>query len=734
MRSFDDSYFVVMHLQFGRMLAYSRGPGQRQIVSWESLEPAAIGKFVRQIATAMPGVNDYVHLMTGSLLELEPGAELAELREFNERVSAHIHVYSHGGNEARIDLWPPALPTVPQLYRFPRLSSRTEFFRETFLPQGIAENPAVAKKLYLPAPWQDPEMLGQAILNAFRYGAEPYDKKFVSIFRPRKPQGRDRIHRIALEGKTHALPKTNPNGRNYDPIDPQGKSPLMLGAANGHRELAERLLSLGASINLQDEAGYSPLHHASEGGHTAVVELLLESGADVEAIDRDGRSPLHTAAQHGRLEALESLLRAGGNPGLHDTEYENTPLHLAARGNHHQLMQALLQRGAYINALNEAGRTPLHVAAAHGHLEMVQELIAAGADVDYRDHDGETPLFRTVFFQHLECMAHLIDHSASVDARDNWGRTPLHVAAGMNRNLVARLLIGAKANLEARDEEGLTALDLAMVDIHRDAGSYILEHNSEVVEELLVGGASIDPSRIPVQDRHNLWPQFTPSHLTDSTGNLDLNALPELPSRFETALQEKTAISSDFSYTGSNGMALLKDAIRKQMNELLERLLAAGMLQHKAFTDSDTLLNVALSAENDEAVELLVEHGADVNYNPYAIDGPWIRYSNYSYGNSIDIAIGRGNARIVRFLLRSGAEPPLSKEEIGTTWPPFTIRDKEGHWESVRHPLESCPYDAIDDIVEVFNDFGLPLMEEEALDQLRKVRKKQLLDRERRGR
>lgn len=65
-----------------------------------------------------------------------------------------------------------------------------------------------------------------------------------------------------------------------------------------------------------------------------------------------------------------------------------------------EMVQFLIQKGANVNAKNEAGEAPLHIlATVRGHnvkpfLESIQLLLENGADVNSKDSKGRTPLSR----------------------------------------------------------------------------------------------------------------------------------------------------------------------------------------------------------------------------------------------------------------------------------------------------------------------------------------------------
>jgi ankyrin repeat protein len=78
-----------------------------------------------------------------------------------------------------------------------------------------------------------------------------------------------------------------------------------------------------------------------------------------------------------------------------------------------------IQRGAAIDAPENAGWTPLETASGHGHPEIVRLLIQSGASIDSPDEEGWTPLFVASRYRHLEIVRLLIQSGAAVDCADN---------------------------------------------------------------------------------------------------------------------------------------------------------------------------------------------------------------------------------------------------------------------------------------------------------------------------
>lgn len=68
-----------------------------------------------------------------------------------------------------------------------------------------------------------------------------------------------------------------------------------------------------------------------------------------------------------------------------------TGLHWACDRGHEEVAELLLQRGALVNARDDAGQTAMHYAASCGHKQLVLLLLRHKADPSLTDDDGLTP-------------------------------------------------------------------------------------------------------------------------------------------------------------------------------------------------------------------------------------------------------------------------------------------------------------------------------------------------------
>jgi ankyrin repeat protein len=218
--------------------------------------------------------------------------------------------------------------------------------------------------------------------------------------------------------------------------EPQyGFTALQTAIFNGHYAFAKMLIEKGAPVNdgslyivieMRNLAKYTnrPNPPDSENGvsHLDVATLLVSKGADVNARYTKtipprqaqgninvapGSTALYRAVRAIDLASVKLLMEAGANPSLALTD-GSTPLMAAAglgapRGGDEEVTEAgdrndpvdvmklLVEKGADVNAANEAGMTPMHYAVQRGVDRIIQYLASKGARFDAKNKAGRSP-------------------------------------------------------------------------------------------------------------------------------------------------------------------------------------------------------------------------------------------------------------------------------------------------------------------------------------------------------
>jgi ankyrin repeat protein len=162
-------------------------------------------------------------------------------------------------------------------------------------------------------------------------------------------------------------------------------------AENGvsHLDVAKLLVDKGANVNaeytktvpprqaqgnINVAPGSTALYRAVRAIDLASVKLLVDAGANPSLALKDGSTPLMAAAGLGAPR--------GGDEEVTEAGDRNDPV---------DVMKLLVEKGADVNAANEAGMTPMHYAVQRGVEPIIQYLASKGARFDAKNKQGRSP-------------------------------------------------------------------------------------------------------------------------------------------------------------------------------------------------------------------------------------------------------------------------------------------------------------------------------------------------------
>ena len=387
----------------------------------------------------------------------------------------------------------------------------------------------------------------------------------------------------------------------------------------------ELLLGAGADVNAADDHGVTPLARACENASTSMVERLLAAGANPNAAQVNGLTPLMTAARTGSLEVVEALLARGADIDAATAATHETALMWAVAGRHRDVVRALVARGADVHPQPRQAFSPLIAAARNGDVETARVLLAAGARVDDRGSDGAHPLAYAAIVGQSAFAHFLLEQGADANGAVD-GVTALHAAAGP----VATWLKawnrkhGARAGRLALDER----LPLVNALLARGADPNARMTASDVTEQGFVRNGAYDTFATGTGDVAGATPLWVAAYATNpgpgrmrngwsthsSTGDvlrrlLAAGAQPEIRSNDGTTPMMAAAGCGRWGHWTNTPRAS-----RQPMAEEAFRILIAAGVDVNATNEGDfTALHCAAFSGLNELVQLLVEHGADVD-------------------------------------------------------------------------------------------------------------------------
>ena len=329
-----------------------------------------------------------------------------------------------------------------------------------------------------------------------------------------------------------------------------------------------------------------PLHLASHLGILPLVEAMFskqnwlrrKSGVFMNKKDEHGMTALYLAARAGNAAVCQYLLDHGADHSRRIGSLGQTALDTAADNGHTEVVQLLLDnKKSAIRSLDRA----LPRVAAGGHEKTLRLLLHRGINVDSRDTHGETALMTST--DHPTITQLLLDYGADVNAKDKRHWTALMSAARHGNTSVLELLLSRGADMTATIWRGMTALTLA-----------IAEHKSACVKLLLAKGANVHPQK---SERRGIL------SFAVYLGHVDI---------VEMLLSHGANVEL---LTWESGATAVENALciaaRLGHVAILTRLLDHGAKVNAC--PSDPALHRAARSGCKEAVEILLERGADVN-------------------------------------------------------------------------------------------------------------------------
>ena len=443
-----------------------------------------------------------------------------------------------------------------------------------------------------------------------------------------------------------------------------GSTALLWAAHWNDLDTAELLIRAGADVNAANDLKTTPLSLACTNGNAALVDRLLAAGANPNTPIATGETPLITCAGTGSADAVRTLIARGADVNAKEPSQNQTAVMWAAAERHADVVKLLIEHKADLQARTKKGFSALHFAAREGDLESARLLLAAGVDINIRSqpslpagggrgggpsHEasvsaGSTPLLVATMRAHVPFALFLLEQGADPNASDA-GMTPLHWAAG------------TWESGEANPVFGFT-----------DAMSGIPERQAklQLVKALLARGA--DPNA-PMTQRppgfaggHTDVIGATPFLLASAAADLEMMKL-LLAAGADPKRPTKSNMTPIAAATGVNRVQGESNVTEAQAYEVVQFLIELGVDPKAAVSTGENAIFGAAYRGWSSVVQLLADHGTDVNAISKSGTTPW----RAAAGQGDRLGGVLFNTETAALLVKLGADPTLGKPCMAQT-------------------------------------------------------------------
>lgn len=352
-----------------------------------------------------------------------------------------------------------------------------------------------------------------------------------------------------------------------------------------------------ASANSLKLGGF--LLDALKNGDSRAATQWIDAGADLNVKDENGNTPLHFAVDD--PDIAEILIAKGANVNAVNKD-GNSPLAYVFKN---YMMDVYLKAGINPN-LEIHGKPLLQHAIENQRRDIVIELLNYGADPNGKTSDGVPFLYRAIELNFSSAINTFLDYGADIHALNKYG----HLPDNLDPDLLMRLFEGG-LNPELKTKSGSSLLLVASQAGNLDAFKFLIEKGADV--------NAVNKDGIPIL------------YQAIEAGN-------------SRAVDVFLDYGADISALNKYGH--LPDNLNPN---LLIRLLQDGLNPNLKTENGSSLLHIASSHGDLDAVKLLIARGLNIHVVDKKGDSP--------------IFHAHASPEIVSLLLDAGIDPNIKDSD-----------------------------------------------------------------------
>ena len=340
----------------------------------------------------------------------------------------------------------------------------------------------------------------------------------------------------------------------------------------------------------------------------------------MNATNKKNKTALTIACFNENVGAINLLLKAGAYLKNADDAYGDTCLHKVVRQEcRNEVLQTIIGYCADVNATNKENETALAIACIYKNERAINVLLNAGANPSIADDAyGDTCLHKAVKQKcSIEGLQAIIDHGVEMNAKNKEDDTALTIAC-VNRNETAiNVLLKARADPNIADADGDTCLHAVVLQqCSKEVLQAIIDHGVDVnaitkLNETALGLACVSKNESSI----NVLLDAGANPIIANTvhGDTCLHIAVKYHCSKEV-LQAIVDHGADVNAMNKENETALTLACVKENEGAINVLLNAGADPNIADAHGDTCLHTAVTHEcSREVLQAIIDHGVDVN-------------------------------------------------------------------------------------------------------------------------